>query len=115
MYLTSNTAYLDRSQTASSSAGAGIYVPPASYETIQGPPTGPNRQYEVLEPTPGEPRRGPPISQVTADIVAQHYEMFESHPPGNPTQSVDYEVPVDEGVSRQQPARGGDEYSHLQY
>ena len=102
MYLTSNAAYLDRSQTASTNASAGIYVPPATYETIQGPPTGPNQQYEVLEPTPGEPRRGPPISQVTADIVAQ--QMFESHPPG---QSAIYEVHVDEGVSSQQPVRVG--------
>ena len=123
MYLTTNAAYIDRSQQPSAlqRGDRGTYVPPASYETIPDPPNGltaggaADRQYEVLEPTPGEPRRGPPISQVTADIVAQHYEMFESHPPGNPTQSVDYEVPVDEGVSNQQPARGGDEYSRLQY
>ena len=97
MYLTSNTAYIDRSQPpsvnqgGSGRAGAGNYIPP-TYETIQDPPHGlrpaGGPQYDVLEPTPGEPRRGPPTSQVIPD--AQDYEMAEPSHFTNPT----YEVPV---------------------
>ena len=88
MYLTSNTAYIDCSQPpsvnqgGSGHAGAEIHVPP-TYEAIQDPLHGPRAgetsdgEYEVLDTTPGEPRNGPPNSQVTLNAVGPHHEMFE--------------------------------------
>ncbi len=123
MYLTSNEAYTDRPQDSAAnqagggSAGAGIYVPP-TYEAVGDPSSAPRtgdtsaQRYEVLEPTPGEPRHGPSTSQVTADIVAQHYEMSDAN---TPSQSRDYEVPMNEGANSQ-PAGGiNHDYSRLQH
>ena len=112
MSLTNNVAYVDRS--SANQGDSGIHIPP-SYETIRDPATGSaaDRHYEVLEPTPGEPRHGLPTSPVPTNTVAPHYELDEPTPPGNPPQARDYEVPVNERSSSQQQTGGHDEYARL--
>ncbi len=88
----SSTVHADHSQHPPANqggdgiAGAGIYAPPC-YESIEDLRSSlrtrqdtPNRQYEVLEQTPEEPRHEPSISQVTADIAAHDYDKLSPVP-----------------------------------